>query len=274
MPIDVKHYSDSLRQDDTGAWISDASSDVSYPSSGHQSCFELEPQSFWFNHRNRCIVDLVTNHPPDGPIFDIGGGNGFVTAALAGAGFPTALVEPGSVGVANARARGVTTTIHTEAQAAGFRPASLPAIGMFDVLEHVEDDIGMLRWINTSLTPEGRLYLTVPAFDWLWSNEDDHAGHYRRYTKALLSERLAGTGFATEFVSYFFAPLVAPILLVRTLPTRLGMRTDTTGDHAATEHTPPAAGLIGSLLDREARRLAGGNSLPFGSSLLVAARKR
>lgn len=274
MAVDPAQFSDSLRRQDDGTWTAPDDVAVSYPSGGHQSCFELEPTSFWFNHRNRCIVDLVRNNPPPGPVFDIGGGNGYVTAALVAAGFDAALVEPGAEGVHNAAERGVAVRIQAEAQNAGFRASSLPAVGLFDVLEHVEDDAGMVRWISERLVEDGMLYLTVPAYGWLWSSEDEHAGHYRRYTRGQISGLLAATGFARSFASYFFRPLVPPIFLLRTVPTRIGLRTAGGGDRAASEHAPPGGRVLAALLGREARQMARGRPVPFGSSLLVAARKR
>jgi hypothetical protein len=52
-----------------------------YPDEGNEACFQIEDQSFWFRHRNDCIRELAQNLPPKwkGPIFDGGGGNGFLT---------------------------------------------------------------------------------------------------------------------------------------------------------------------------------------------------
>lgn len=47
---------------------------ISYPEGGHAVCREVEDSSFWFAHRNRCIVAAVERMPPCGPILDIGGG--------------------------------------------------------------------------------------------------------------------------------------------------------------------------------------------------------
>ena len=67
-----------------------------YPLEG-ENLHQIEESSFWFKHRNACIEAAVKCHPPrsGGPIFDVGGGNGFVTLGLIRAGFETVLVEPG-----------------------------------------------------------------------------------------------------------------------------------------------------------------------------------
>jgi SAM-dependent methyltransferase len=64
-------------------------------------------------------------------------------------------------------------------------------VAAFDVLEHIEDDIGALRAWRALLTPPGHLVITVPAGPELWSRRDDFAGHCRRYSRAgLRVERL------------------------------------------------------------------------------------
>ena len=57
---------------------------ISYPEEGNEACFQIEDQSFWFRHRNNCIQELVRKFPPNGkgPIFDVGGGNGFVAKGM------------------------------------------------------------------------------------------------------------------------------------------------------------------------------------------------
>jgi SAM-dependent methyltransferase len=207
-----------------GIWRSKAQSSISYPEEGNEVCFQIEDQSFWFNHRNSCIVKIVQRFPPEDLFFDVGGGNGFVSLALANAGIKTVLVEPGDKGVVNARNRGVQNIIHSTLEDAGFKDRSLPAVGMFDVLEHIQDDGKFLRTLHGLMRPNGRLYITVPAHQWLWSVVDHDSGHYRRYTTRSLNDVLTRSDFKVEYATYFFLPLVFPIYLFRTLPSRLGYR--------------------------------------------------
>lgn len=88
-------------------------------------------------------------------------------------------------------------------------------IVMLDVLEHIEDDTGVLSALRRSLTPGGRILLTVPALPILWSRHDEANGHYRRYTKATLRAALFHSGFQIEKVQYFFFWTIAPMLLRR-----------------------------------------------------------
>lgn len=77
-------------------------------------------------------------------------------------------------------------------------------ITMFDVLEHISDDSSALREYYRILKPGGMLFLTVPAFKFLWSELDDHVHHIRRYTKPKLENLLTEAGFELVKSSYLF----------------------------------------------------------------------
>src|SRR5262249_49438315 len=90
-------------------------------------------------------------------------------------------------------------------------------IGMFDVLEHLEDDIDILSHLFRLLKPGGRLVLTVPAHMSLWSYFDETACHFRRYKRRGLCAKLAEVGFEPEFVTEFMMTLFPLVWLGRRL---------------------------------------------------------
>ena len=265
-----------IEQAEPGLWVARAQSAISYPEDGNRWCLMLEENSFWFRHRSQAILALLQRCPPPGMLFDIGGGNGLVSLAAQQAGWQTVLLEPGPAGVQNARRRGVGLAIQSTLEDAGFLPGSLPAAGMFDVLEHIQDDQGFLRQVSDLLAPGGRLYLTTPAYQALWSYEDEFAGHHRRYTLGGLSKKLEAAGLQVEFSSYLFFFLPPPAWLLRALPSRLGLRRSVDIEQEVKEHKQPG-GLAGRLLEAllrfELKRLQAGKRMPFGGSCLVAARK-
>lgn len=253
------------------------SAEISYPADGNDLCFAIEDESFWFQHRNRCILEAVAQFPPAGEILDVGGGNGYVAYALQQAGYAVTLVEPGASGVRNARQRGVSAIQATMSEA-GFVPDSIAAIGMFDVLEHIRDEAAFLQEAHRLLIDNGRLYLTVPAFAFLWSNEDDVAGHFRRYTTASLRRTLEASGFRIDYATYFFHFLPPLTFALRSFPYRLGLRRGAALTEAAmrAEHilSPTASALFAPLMDWETRRICKRNRIPFGGSCFVVASKR
>jgi len=272
--MDLSRFGANLRPTDVGLWISGSAGAVSFPEGGHDECFQGEDASFWFHHRNRCLIELLRAFPPAGVLLEIGGGNGFVAQALIRAGYETVLLEPGPAGARNALARGVSTVACSTFEAAAFRDGSLPAAGMFDVLEHIEDDAAFLTQLHRAMAPSGRLYLTVPAYQALWSEADEYAGHFRRYTLSEIGSRLAAAGFAVEWASYFFAPLVVPIFLLRAL--RRGGGLEVARDRAYRDHTHEDGLLTrgaNALLAVEIALLRRRFRIPFGSSCLIVAHK-
>lgn len=273
--IDITTLTTKLGRGPHGCWFSDAKSELSYPEEGNHACFEVEDSSFWFQHRNRCITEVVRSFAPAGPLFDVGGGNGVVAAALEQSGQEVVLVEPGPEGALNARRRGVQTVLCATLEQAEFAEHSLPGVGLFDVLEHISDDVGFLTHLRSLLSPTGKLFLTVPAFRCLWSYEDDHAGHLRRYTLGTLAHALRRAGFEIDYQTYMFWFLPAPVFLLRTVP-GLFRRRGTPGLKRTKEAHSRPSGWKGRLLDRalawELDAIRAKRRVPFGGSCLVAAR--
>lgn len=86
---------------------------ISYPEHGNNSFYEIEDQSFWFKNRNKIIYEVIKKYSISGPIFDVGGGNGFVSNFLSKLGFETVLVEPGINGCINGKQRGLKNIINS-----------------------------------------------------------------------------------------------------------------------------------------------------------------
>jgi SAM-dependent methyltransferase len=273
MTLDLASLAPSLELGADGIWFAPHQAPVSYPAHGNAACLQVEDRSFWFRHRNRCVVSMVRRFAPSGGFLDIGGGNGYVAKGLTQAGISCALLEPGIDGALAARARGIDPVICARLEDAGLQPGSIASAGMFDVLEHIEDETGALRQAHALLRPGGRLFLTVPAYAFLHSADDVAAGHFRRYALADLARALAGAGFRMEHATYMFAPLPPLVFLLRTVPSLLGMRTGVDEQRQAAEHAPGglAAWLMAALLDVEGRRIETGKHVPFGTSCLAMA---
>lgn len=274
--IDIAGLTNNLSLDETGIWTAKQNEKISYPSDGNELCAEIEENSFWFKHRNEVIKTALQNFPPSGAIFDVGGGNGFVACALVESGFECVLVEPGITGSRIALQRGLKNVICATLSSSGFLPNSLHGVGLFDVLEHIEDDLSFLLNLHNLLSDDGKIYLTVPAYNLLWSNEDVNAGHFRRYNRKSLTKVFEGAGFQIKYVSYFFCFLPPAIFMLRTIPTFLGFRQELSSETAQNEHKAQT-GLSGKIVDKinnwELSQIRKCKTLPIGASLLAVAQK-
>lgn len=245
----------------------------------------IESKHFWFRTRNRVIATLteqITKNWIDGyRVLEIGCGTGNVLRALEQA-CPRGRVlgmDLFAEGLAFARTRTSCPLVQANIEQPGLG-VKFDLIGAFDVVEHLSDDLQVLRSIHSMLKPGGVLLLTVPARQSLWSYFDEVSHHCRRYEPADLRRKLNQSGYDIEFFSQFMATIYPLVWLVRrTRSSRRQTRnSNSTGaDHAlALEELriiPVLNGLLTFLLMQEAKLIRSRIALPFGSSLIVAARR-
>ena len=94
--------------------------------------------------------------------------------------------------------------------------AQFDLIFLFDVLEHISDEVGFLKALVFHLKAQGKIVINVPAGQWAFSSYDTAAGHLRRYSIRTLSESAGCSGLFPEHWSYWGLPLV-PTLMLRKL---------------------------------------------------------
>jgi hypothetical protein len=150
----------------------------------------------------------------------------------------------------------------------------VPLLGFFDVLEHLDDDAGTLRWAHSVLEDGGYLVASVPAHPFLFDEADRLAHHRRRYTRSELRDKLAAAGFEVLTVRHIMASLV-PLLVLnrflgRLLPGRLGDARHLRERELRVQ--PGLNGLLSGILRCE-EGLAGLGSPPLGTTLLALARR-
>jgi len=146
---------------------------------------------------------------------------------------------------------------------------------IFDVLEHISDDKGMLTNIYHSLVKGGYIVLTVPAGPELWSYFDDASHHIRRYTRDTLKNVLEKAGFRIITLTAFMS-LTYPIVWLR----RKGVKKNSkapefAGKRSMQELEVPTIlnwSLV-QILRFESAWLKMGNKFSVGSSLLAIAQK-
>ena len=77
-------------------------------------------------------------------------------------------------------------------------------VSLFDVLEHIEDDFKAMNELIMKLKSGTRIYLTVPAHNYLWSEVDPFGGHFRRYNKRMIKNLSSELAVELEYFTYFF----------------------------------------------------------------------
>jgi SAM-dependent methyltransferase len=178
-----------------------------------------EDRHWWFSSRTRALMNLMDAIPLgcDLRVLDIGCGAGNMMHHLNRYGHVEGVeIDPRPVAVA--RQRGYPVEQGDASRGLTHEDATFDAVTMLDVIEHNQDDISMLREAYRVLKPGGHVVITVPAFMWLWSHNDQINAHVRRYTIAGLRGRLGGAGFNVKRATYnnfFIFPVAAVLILAR-----------------------------------------------------------
>jgi SAM-dependent methyltransferase len=230
--------------------------------------------------RRDVILDGLRRHVPDlaeRPLYDVGCGPGGLLAYLAANGVPVAgACDSFHEALALARRKLDAPLAHVADDGPPPLAPGRRMLGMFDVLEHIDDDEATLRWAAGVLEPGGILVLTVPAHPFLFDEADVLAHHRRRYRRREFGERIRRAGFEVRLLTHFMSPLVPMLLAARSLGRLVRGRHQSVAAqrNAELRVVPVINGVMRALLAVERRALRLGRP-PFGTSLLaVAARPR
>ncbi len=232
---------------------------------------DTESRHWWFTGRRAVLRSLISslNLPRDASILEVGCGTGGNLAMLAGFGNVSALEMDDM-----ARSIAMRKTAGRFDIRAGSCPADIPYSGerfdlicLFDVLEHIEEDVATLAALKKLLTERGRILLTVPAYAWLWSRYDEFLYHKRRYSAAGLRATVSAAGLHWDRMSYFNTLLFPLIALVRLKERLLGAPSTSGRDVPA----PAVNWLLRQTFSAE-RFLLPVVRLPFGVSLFALLR--
>jgi len=199
-------------------------------------------------------------------LLELGCGSGEVLAALAEFGHAVGM-EPHPDLAATARGRGLDVRIGRLPDQLGVPPHWADVVLLLDVIEHLDDDQGALVAASRALAERGTLVVTVPASPWLWSPHDVALGHRRRYTARALRDVAARAGFRVERMTYFNSILFPAVAAARLWKRGRGRR-----GHDL-DQSPAFLNRSLERLFALERHLVPRFTLPFGSSLLMLARR-
>ncbi len=126
---------------------------------------------------------------------------------------------------------------------------------LVNVLEHIENDQHALGELHRILKPGGHLLLFVPALRFLYSKLDRQVGHFRRYHKPDLNQRVSDAGLIILHSQYFDILGVFPWWILNKLM-------------GATGFNPTMANVYDAVFAPLSRGIERVITPPFGKNLL------
>lgn len=142
-------------------------------------------------------------------------------------------------------------------------------ICMFDVLEHIQDDLLTLIKLKDLLKPEGKILITVPAYQFLYGPHDVFLHHKRRYTATHLVELIGAAGLESVRVSYFNT-ILFPLALIFRIKDKLLKSKSVSGKDIPIKSINEVLKYLFSLEKYPLKSF----NLPFGVSLLCVLRAK
>jgi SAM-dependent methyltransferase len=230
----------------------------------YEQMAELDETHWWYVARRKILRSLIERRvrpPSDARILEVGCGTGHNLQMLGRFGRVDA-VELDSEARAFAEERLGRKIASARLPALrGIERGAYDLVAALDVVEHIDDDRATVRALASCLKPGGKLLVTVPAHQWMWSRHDELNHHKRRYSKSGLRELIEDSPLKLEAIGYFNSVLF-PLAVAARLASKSG----------GGDSLPPKP--VNYLFERAfaaERRLVGVLPLPPGLSLFALA---
>ena len=230
----------------------------------------VESTQWWFVGKRAILRALLRDLPPGQRMLDPGCGTGGILRDWAAENHCFG-IDRSDLALRLCAKQGFHNLARGDLQHVPVKPASMDTVLLMDVIEHLEDDVGLLRVARALCVPGGRLVIAVPAFQLLWSQHDVTFEHHRRYSKRRLLEVVRAATLEPERTTYTNSLLFPVALVWRVVAFRLGA-----GRFARKHDFWPIPGWLNSLLaglDRIEARLLERFDLPVGVSVVCIARR-
>lgn len=238
--------------------------------------YNLERTHWWFLVRAAIITDTIkyriTNAAPLS-ILNIGSATGRTSEILQEFGNVIS-VEYDLESVEFCKNILKTPVINASINNLPFPNEKFDLVCAFDVIEHVKDDENAISEMYRVCKPSGSLFITVPAFQFLWSAHDEINHHYRRYKKSDLLKLFSKNNGSILRVTYFNSILFVPIFILRKIQVIFCSKKAIAENSDFESIKSPFINKIFYLIFSLERWMIKKISFPFGVSILLLWKKK
>jgi SAM-dependent methyltransferase len=177
---------------------------------------KFEKENFWFKVRRQYLKSIIKKS--GAKIIDLGCGSGYTAVELTNQGYRVIGIDKSKLAVEKASFLGLEVIKmdleSDEALPRDFLPDYIIAM---DFIEHINNPVAIFRKIAAISRADTKLIITVPAYQFLWSDWDRNLGHVKRYSPGQLKKELVEAGWRIEDIRYIHTILFFPAIFIRKL---------------------------------------------------------
>lgn len=223
---------------------------------------ESNQNDWWINGRAEIILSIIRKYfKKNIKILDVGAGIGLITEKIKEAGYKKIIAADASSDSLEILKNKGIKTLKLKLPEVEIK-SKYDLILLLDVIEHVSDDQKTLINIKKILNKNGKIIITVPAFKFLWSKKDEEYGHFRRYTKKELRDKIKRAGYQIDYLSYYNFFLFMPALIAAKMNRR---------EMKVKRYNSKQNRIFYPIFRQEAGFIRKGFLFPFGVSLIAVA---
>lgn len=203
-------------------------------------------QHWYYQSKANATIHLLSDFSPSA-ILDVGAGSGFFSKKLLST---TTAKEAWCVDISyenDADTIEFEKPIHYRRS---INQVNADLVLLMDVLEHVDDDVGLLKDYASKVPSGARFLISVPAFQFLWSGHDVFLEHKRRYRLNQMEGVVRQAGLTVKDGAYYFGAVFPIAAAIRIVSNRL-KRGSYKAQSQLSQHHPFVNGALAAMSSAE-----------------------
>ena len=201
---------------------------------------------WYYKSKSNAMMRLLSDASPS-VILDIGAGSGFFSKKLLSS---TAAKEAWCVDISYEHDSDATEAGKTVYFRRAVDKVNADLVLLMDVLEHVDDDVGLLKGYVNKVPPGAKFLISVPAFQFLWSGHDVFLEHKRRYRLNQMEDVVRQAGLTVKHGAYYFGA-VFPIAVAIRMASKLLQLGRGKAQSQLSQHHPFVNGALAAMSSAE-----------------------
>jgi len=201
---------------------------------------------WYYKSKSNAMMRLLSGASPS-VILDIGAGSGFFSKKLLSS---TAAKEAWCVDISYEQDADDTEAGKTVHFRRSVDKVNADLVLLMDVLEHVNDDVGLLKDYVNKVPSGAKFLISVPAFQFLWSGHDVFLEHKRRYRLNQMEDVVRQAGLTVKHGAYYFGA-VFPIAVAIRMASNLLQRGRGKAQSQLSLHHPFVNGALAAISSAE-----------------------